>query len=292
MGEVLRTVAGAREWRAARRSEGTTVALVPTMGALHEGHLSLIDVAREAADRVIVSVFVNPTQFAPTEDFAEYPRDLDRDVGLAEGRGADAVFAPRTAEMYPVEQTIWVDPGRLADRLCGLSRPGHFRGVLTVVAKLLAIVEPEVAVFGRKDFQQSVLIRRMVRELGLPVRIVVAPTVREADGLALSSRNAYLSAGERAVALSLSRALGVARARFADGEREARALEGAVRRELEAAGAEVEYAEIVGPEELERPAEAEAHHVCAIAARVGTTRLIDNTSLGGPASLGEEGAEG
>lgn len=298
MGEVLRTAAEAREWRAARRSEGTTVALVPTMGALHEGHLSLIDAAREAADRVIVSVFVNPTQFAPTEDFAEYPRDLDRDVGLAEGRGADAVFAPGTAEMYPVEQTIWVDPGRLADRLCGLSRPGHFRGVLTVVAKLFAIVEPEVAVFGRKDFQQSVLIRRMVRELGLPVRIVVAPTVREADALALSSRNAYLSAGERAVALSLSRALGVARAQFADGEREVRALEGAVRRELEAAGAEVEYAEIVDPEKLERPAEAEARHVCAIAARVGATRLIDNASLGGPeslggpASLGEEGDEG
>ncbi len=264
------------------------MALVPTMGALHEGHLSLIDAARESADQVIVSVFVNPTQFGPSEDFAEYPRDLDRDVGLAEGRGADAVFAPPTDEMYPVEQTIWVEPGRLADRLCGLSRPGHFRGVLTVVAKLFAIVEPEVAVFGRKDFQQSVLIRRMVRELGLPVRIVVAPTVREADGLALSSRNAYLSPAERTVALSLSRAIGVARAGFAEGERGVATLEEAVRRVLEEAGAEVEYAEIVDPEDLERPSEAESRHVCAIAARVGTTRLIDNAPLGGPSPGDEE----
>ena len=255
------------------------------MGALHEGHLSLIDVAAAHADAVIVSIFVNPTQFGPTEDFEEYPRDLERDLELASARGAEAAFVPATAEMYPSEQTVWVEPGPLGDRLCGPGRPGHFRGVLTVVAKLLAIVDPDLAVFGQKDFQQSVLIRAMVEQLRFPIRILVAPTVREPDGLALSSRNAYLNTAERETAASLSRSLRLVRGRFAAGERDRAALESLVRGELEDAGAEVEYAEIVDPDGLEPPDTAGPEDVCAIAARVGATRLIDNAPLAGPASL-------
>lgn len=283
--ERFETVDSVAAWREARRDAGERVALVPTMGALHEGHLSLIDAARDLADRVVVSVFVNPTQFGPGEDFEAYPRDLSRDEELADGRGAHAVFAPGAEEMYPEEQTIWVEPGSLADRLCGLSRPGHFRGVLTLVAKLFAIVRPEVAVFGRKDLQQSVLVRRMNAQLGFGVKIATAPTVREQDGLALSSRNAYLSPEERGVALSLSTALRGARYNFASGQREPDANEDVARAIMENAGAEVEYAYVVEPEGLERPVVAEARHVLAIAARVGTTRLIDNETLGGASPL-------
>ena len=286
--ERFETVGSLTAWREARRDAGERVALVPTMGALHEGHLSLIDAARARADRVVVSVFVNPTQFGPGEDYEAYPRDVARDERLAGGRGADAVFTPGANDMYPEEQTIWVEPGPLADRLCGLSRPGHFRGVLTVVAKLFAIVRPEVAVFGRKDFQQSVLVRRMNAQLGCGVEIATAPTVREPDGLALSSRNAYLSAAEREVARSLSGGLREARTRFAAGERDPGALERRARAVMEAAGADVEYVSVVDPEGLEPPARAEASHVMAIAARVGTTRLIDNETLGEPSPLDTE----
>lgn len=286
--ERFETVGSLTAWREARRDAGERVALVPTMGALHEGHLSLIDAARARADRVVVSVFVNPTQFGPGEDYEAYPRDVARDERLAGGRGADAVFTPGANDMYPEEQTIWVEPGPLADRLCGLSRPGHFRGVLTVVAKLFAIVRPEVAVFGRKDFQQSVLVRRMNAQLGCGVEIATAPTVREPDGLALSSRNAYLSAAEREVARSLSGGLREARTRFAAGERDPGALERRARAVMEAAGADVEYVSVVDPEGLEPPARAEAAHVMAIAARVGTTRLIDNETLGEPSPLDTE----
>lgn len=284
---MLRTVAEVRAWRAGRRRDGETVGFVPTMGALHEGHLSLIDVAVASADTVVVSVFVNPTQFGPAEDFEEYPRDLERDLELLSARDVDTVFAPSTSEMYPVEQTIWVEPGSLDDRLCGPRRPGHFRGVLTVVAKLFAIVEPDLAVFGQKDFQQSVLIRGMVEQLRFPTRILVAPTVREPDGLALSSRNAYLSADERDVALSLSRALRIVRERFRAGERDRTVLESLVWGELESAGAAVEYAEIVDPDRLESRGVVGPDDVCAMAARVGTTRLIDNSPLAGPSSLDE-----
>ncbi len=262
------------------------------MGALHEGHLSLIDVAVAVADTVIVSVFVNPTQFGPAEDFEEYPRDLERDLELVTARGAATVFVPSTSEIYPAAQTIWVEPGPLGDRLCGPRRPGHFRGVLTVVAKLFAIVEPDLAVFGQKDLQQSVLIRGMVEQLRFPIRILVAPTVREPDGLALSSRNMYLSAAERDVALSLSRALRIVRERFGAGERDRATLESLVRGELENAGAEVEYAEIVDPDRLESPDVAGPDDVCAIAARVGTTRLIDNAPLAVPSSVDEGASAG
>lgn len=283
--ERFETVDSVAKWRETRRDARERVALVPTMGALHAGHLSLIDAARDLADRVVVSVYVNPTQFGPGEDFDAYPRDLARDEELAGDRGAHAVFAPDAEQMYPEEQTIWVEPGELADRLCGLSRPGHFRGVLTIVAKLFAIVRPEVAVFGRKDFQQSVLVRRMNAQLGLGVQIDTAPTVREPDGLALSSRNSYLSGNERGVARSLSGALRKARADFAAGERDPAAIEVAAGGVMKRGGADVEYVSVVEPERLERAARAESHHVIAVAARVGTTRLIDNETLGEPSPL-------
>ncbi|MFQ5679347.1 MAG: pantoate--beta-alanine ligase [Gemmatimonadota bacterium] len=290
---LLHTVREMRQWREDQRGSGRTVGLVPTMGFLHEGHLSLVDRCRELAGATVLSLFVNPTQFGPGEDFAEYPRDLERDLALSEERGVDVLFAPEDREMYPVPQSIWVEPGELARRLCGLSRPTHFRGVLTVVAKLFGIVEPGVAVFGRKDYQQAVLIRRMVEELRLPVRIEMAPIVREPDGLAMSSRNAYLSPSEREAALSLSRGLRRARAAYAEGDRSPGALRERVRETLEAGGARVEYVEIVDPESLE-PIRSEPgpDAVCAVAAHAGNTRLIDNAPLGEGSSLDEVGGVG
>lgn len=282
---LIRTVEGIREFRSEARELGRTVALVPTMGFLHEGHLRLVDRGGELADIVVTSVFVNPTQFAPGEDFEDYPRDLDHDVALASARGTDVVFAPEEEEVYPVPQEIWVEPAAIAQRLCGLSRPGHFRGVLTVVMKLFVMVEPDVAVFGRKDFQQSVLIRRMVEEFRLPIRVEVAPVVRDADGLALSSRNTYLTDMEREAALSLSRGLRRVRRAFREGIDEAEELVALARATMEEGGAEVEYVEIVEPEELTPVVRGTPDAVCAVAARVGSTRLIDNASLGEPSSL-------
>jgi pantoate--beta-alanine ligase len=283
---VVREVGEARRAARALRRQRGSLALVPTMGFLHEGHLSLLDRARELADAVAISVFVNPTQFGPGEDYETYPRDLERDAGLAAARGAELVFAPTADGMYPSgSPTITVDPGPLAERLCGLGRPGHFRGVLTVVLKLLHVLEPDVAVFGRKDFQQSVLVRRMTEELDLPTRIETAPIVREPSGLAMSSRNAYLSPSERRVARSLSQGLRRVRERFAAGERDPAALASLALAVMEAAGAEVEYAEVVDPRELAGVHVASAEDVCAVAARVGSTRLIDNASLGGESSL-------
>lgn len=272
-------------WRDDARAAGERIALVPTMGALHEGHLSLIDLARGDGRKVVVSVFVNPTQFGPSEDFETYPRAPERDGALAEARGADIVFAPTVDEMYPVEQTMWIDPGSLGEGLCGRSRPGHFRGVLTVVAKLFAITHPHIAVFGRKDFQQSVLVRRMATELGFSVRILTASTVREPDGLALSSRNACLSPAEREAARALPEALRLVRRRFSEGERDPGRLEAVARGRVGEAGAAVDYVEIVEPVGLARPGVAGASHVCAVAARLGGTRLIDNATLGLASSL-------
>ncbi|MEN8143319.1 MAG: pantoate--beta-alanine ligase [Gemmatimonadota bacterium] len=282
---VLRTVREMRGLSRRLRDGGSSLALVPTMGSLHEGHLSLIDRARSLADHVCVSIFVNPSQFGPGEDFSRYPRDLSADIELAGARGADYVFAPEEHEMYPSPQRIWVDPGPLAGTLCGASRPGHFRGVLTVVLKLFQIVEPSAAVFGRKDFQQSVLIRAMCRDLALPVEIDVAPVVREADGLALSSRNVYLSPEQRVQALALAGGLRAACASFAGGETDALRLKQAASGVLETAGLTPEYVAVVDPETLNEDAEAGARSVCAVAAVVGSTRLIDNTPLGGTADL-------
>lgn len=280
-----RSVAGVRGAVEDLRGGDRRIAFVPTMGALHEGHLSLVDRAREVADAVVLSVFVNPTQFGPDEDFDAYPRDLEGDRRAAGERGVDLVFAPPSSEMYPVEQTIWVEPGPLAERLCGRHRPGHFRGVLTVVLKLLEVIRPDVAVFGRKDFQQAVLVRRMVREFHLPVEIEAAPVVREADGLALSSRNAYLSDSEREAALSLSRALRAVRSAYREGERDSEALRRRAWSLIEEAGAEPEYVELVDPGDLKRVELAVDDAVCAIAAYAGETRLIDNAPLAGPCSL-------
>ena len=282
----LVTVADSREALdrelATLRAGSGTVALVPTMGALHEGHLSLIDRAKALSDSAVVSVFVNRLQFGPNEDFGSYPRTLERDVRLAAERGARLVFAPDETVMYPgATPDIQVDPGRLGDRLCGAFRPGHFRGVLTVVAKLFGLVRPDVAVFGRKDYQQALLIRRMVEDLDLGVRIEVAPTMREEDGLALSSRNAYLSAAERADAPGLWRALDAADRLFRSGEARSRALLGAFQDRVAAhARLAPQYVEIVHPDTLTPLEAAVPGAVMAAAVFCGSTRLIDNVVLG------------
>lgn len=262
------------------RTSGGLVALVPTMGYLHAGHLSLVEEARKRADHVAMSVFVNPLQFGAGEDLDSYPRDLERDRELAESGGVDLMFAPSAAEMYPGgEPWVAVVPERGAEVLCGASRPGHFRGVLTVVAKLFGIFSPDVAVFGQKDYQQAVLIRRMVQDLDMGVDVVTAPTLRDTDGLAMSSRNSYLTPAERERALSLSRALGAARDRFAAGERDAAVLERLLQEEA-ARGVQVEYASLVDPETLAPVQVAGEGTVCLVAGRVGRTRLIDNCILG------------
>jgi len=264
-----------------QRAGGRRIALVPTMGSLHEGHLRLVDEARRRADAVVMSVYVNPLQFGPQEDLARYPRDLARDRTLARARGVDALFAPADAVMYPAGSEIRVIPGPTADRWEGAARPGHFAGVLTVVAKLFHLVEPDVALFGRKDIQQAVLVRQMVRDLDWPLEIVVVPTVREPDGLALSSRNAYLDAAERRQAVTLSAALDAAHQAFAAGERRSSALDSLVRRRIEAEPAlRLEYLAIVDPRTLTPVESVDASTVLALAARLGRTRLIDNIILG------------
>lgn len=278
---VVRTKAEVRAAVASAREAGRGVSLVPTMGYLHEGHLSLVDRARERSGWVAMSVFVNPLQFGPAEDLDRYPRDLERDLRLAESRGVDLVFAPSVAEMYPDGEprvTVSADPS-LEDRLCGASRPGHFRGVLTVVAKLFGIFAPDVAVFGQKDLQQALLIRRMVADLDFPVEVDVAPIVREPDGLAMSSRNVYLSPEERARALALSRAVEACRSLFAAGEESGAALRDALWSTLAVPGVEAEYAEVVDPATLRPVERAFPGAACAVAARVGKTRLIDNGIL-------------
>ena len=285
----MKTVTTRAELRAAvaaARARDARVGLVPTMGYLHEGHLALVDAARAsvgAGGFVVMSVFVNPLQFGPGEDLDRYPRDLPRDAKLAAGRGVSLLFAPTTEQMYPAgEPQVHVVPGAMADRLCGAFRPGHFRGVLTVVAKLLNLVQPDVAVFGRKDFQQATLIRRMVRDLDVPVEIVVAPTVRESDGLALSSRNLYLSPPDRQAALALSRALAAGQAAFAAGERDAAALLARARAVLDAEPrVRLQYLELADPDTLEPAERADGRSVLAVAAHLGATRLIDNAALAG-----------
>ena len=270
-----------QSWIRGRRGEGRRIALVPTMGALHEGHLALVDEARRRADVVVMSVFVNPLQFGPHEDLARYPRDLARDRDLAGRRGVDALFAPSEAAMYPAGSSTRVVPGPTAERWEGVARPGHFTGVLTVVAKLFHLVGPDVACFGRKDLQQAVLIGQMVRDLDWPIELAVVPTVREADGLALSSRNVYLDAEARRSALGLSAALRAAHQTWREGERRAGAIEARMRETLALHPAlAVEYIAVAEPAGLEPVTEVDAATVVAIAGRVGRTRLIDNITLG------------
>ena len=257
------------------------LALVPTMGYLHGGHTSLIRAARQAAPTVAVTIFVNPAQFGPNEDLARYPRDLEGDLRKSEAAGASFVFAPAgPEEMYPAGFQSYVEPGPLAQPLCGARRPGHFRGVCTVVAKLFALSRAECAFFGEKDFQQLLVIRRMAQDLNLGTDVVGRPIVREKDGLALSSRNAYLSPEERQRALGLSRALSEARARFAAGERDVAALEALAAEVLDRHGLRADYAELRDPIELQRPAQADESTRVLLAAFAGKTRLIDNGALG------------
>lgn len=275
-----------RAWSRERRRAGRRVGLVPTMGYLHEGHLRLIDRARGRCDDVVVSVFVNPLQFGPAEDFGRYPRDVPRDRTLAAGRGTDCLFVPSADAVYPQQPAVRLSPGTLGEHLCGPWRPGHFEGVLTVVAKLFHLVEPDVAVFGRKDAQQAAIIRRMVSDLDFPLEIVVAPTVREADGLALSSRNAYLTAEERRAAPALSRGLAAAHDAFRHGMIVAEDVVAQVRRVVEREPLlRLEYVEAVDPNTLAPVPRVAKDTLLALAARVGSTRLIDNIVLGdGPAA--------
>lgn len=262
------------------RSAGNRLGLVPTMGALHEGHLSLMRAARAQCDLVAASLFVNPIQFGPEEDLAKYPRDLDRDRGFLEKEGVDYLFAPSVEQMYPAGSVTYVNVEGLSDKLCGRSRPGHFRGVTTVVSKLFHIVEPDLAFFGQKDAAQVAIIRRMVRDLNIPVEIVACPIVRERDGLAMSSRNAYLDSQQRASALVLHRSLVEVQRRFDQGERiAARLIESGKRAFSEEPSVRLDYFEIVDPETLNSIHEVSQRALVAVAAFLGSARLIDNVVL-------------
>lgn len=280
---TIRDESGLRRQIAAWRSQGERIAFVPTMGALHEGHLSLIRLARERCSRVAASVFVNPTQFGKGEDFGRYPRQPEEDARLLESAGCDFLFLPDVTTIYPdgpEGQATYVDPGGPAEGLEGTMRPGHFRGVATVVCTLLNLVQPDVAVFGEKDAQQLAVVRRLVRDLHLPVEIVPGPTLREADGLAMSSRNRYLSPPEREAATVLYRSLQSARRALEEGERRADEIRRHMREVLEAEPlARVEYAEVVDADTF-RPVETlQGRIVIPLAVRIGGTRLIDNVHL-------------
>ena len=278
--KICKTIQEMRaECRAVRRA-GQRLGLVPTMGALHEGHISLVRAARAKCDVVAASIFVNPTQFGPTEDLGKYPRSFERDCEMLEREGVELLFAPTVEEMYPAGGTTWVTVEGLSDKLDGRSRPGHFRGVATVVAKLFHIVEPDAAFFGQKDAAQVAIIRRMVRDLNMPVEIVVGPIVREADGLAMSSRNAYLDDAQRRQALVLHRALLRVQALADAGERNAGRLIAAGREEFAAeASMRLDYFEIVNAETLDPVEDVSGGALVAVAGYVGSTRLIDNILL-------------
>jgi pantoate--beta-alanine ligase len=282
----MRVLHSIDETRAACRSlkQGErTLGLVPTMGALHEGHLSLIRAARARCPAVAVSLFVNPTQFGPNEDFAQYPRTFERDRELLEAEGVDLLFAPSVEEMYPAGAVTYVTVEGLSDKLCGRSRPGHFRGVTTVVSKLFHILDPDVAFFGQKDAAQAAIIRRMVRDLALPVEIAVCPIVREPDGLALSSRNAYLDPAQRKAATALYRALTRIQSLADRGESDAGKLIAAGKEVVsQEPGIRLDYLEIVDNESLDPVADIAHGALVAIAAFAGSTRLIDNLVLHGP----------
>jgi pantoate--beta-alanine ligase len=281
---TVTTIRGLREALAPERAAGRSIGLVPTMGSFHEGHLSLVRRARAACDVVVVSLFVNPTQFGPTEDLGAYPRDEARDRALAEAEGVDLLFAPPVGEVYPQGFDTTVTVGGLTSVLDGDAArrgPGHFAGVATVVTKLFNMVAPDVAYFGQKDAQQALVIRKLARDLDIPVRIEVCPTVRDPDGLALSSRNAYLRGDERERALALSRALRAAERAVAGGAFEADAVLAAARAELDEAGIEPEYLELRSAEDLSEVERVNGPTLLAVAARVGRARLIDNAVLGG-----------
>ncbi len=281
--KLVATVAALRAEVSAARCRGQKIGLVPTMGALHEGHLSLVRASQAECGFTVVTIFVNPTQFGPTEDFAQYPRTLQADLeALAECRAA-VVCAPANEEVYPAGFDTWVEPGAVARRWEGICRPGHFRGVATVVLKLFNMVQPDVAFFGQKDYQQALVIRHMVQDLNVPVQIRVCPTVREPDGLAMSSRNRYLSAEERRRAVVLWKGLCWAANRVAEGQRDAAPIiEGMRRLMIDEGQATIDYVALADPESLEPVAEIRGRTVALVAARIGTTRLIDNRLLEPP----------
>jgi len=258
---------------------GEYIGFVPTMGYLHDGHLSLIQIAKEYADVVVVSIFVNPAQFGPNEDLAAYPRDFERDEKLCREAGADILFYPTPQNMYLGDHSIWLSEESLSTVLCGASRPGHFRGVCTVVAKLLNIIMPDVMVLGEKDAQQLRILRRMVRDLNFPVKIIAAPTVRETDGLAMSSRNKYLTPAERQEAVCLFQSLEKAKALFAAGERDAEKIRVAVRAVIETTSGRVDYIELVDDETLRPVSALEKPALLALAVKFSGARLIDNAVL-------------
>ena len=277
---VIERVDEMRQWAEAERRAARRIVLVPTMGALHEGHLSLVREGKKSGGRLVASLFVNPAQFGPNEDLAAYPRDFERDREMLEKEKVDILFHPSAAEMYPEGYQTYVDVEKLGPLLCGEFRPGHFRGGATVVAKLFNIVRPHAAIFGEKDYQQIQVIRRMAQDLNFDVEVVGYPTVREKDGLAMSSRNVYLSRQERAAALSLSRSLKQAESLVRQGERESKRIVATVRAEIEKEPlARIEYARVCDMETLEEVATVEGAAVLALAVRVGKARLIDNTTL-------------
>jgi pantoate--beta-alanine ligase len=281
--EIFRRPGEMQAWADSQRAAGRRIGLVPTMGYLHEGHVSLVRIAREhGCNAVSATIFVNPTQFSPGEDYEEYPRDERSDLSILRAAGTAAVFIPGEGDMYPKGYQTFVEVGEVSQGLCGASRPGHFRGVATVVAKLLNIGKPHVAVFGEKDYQQLAVIRRMVWDLGFDVEIVAAPTVREADGLAMSSRNKYLQGEDRKAARCLSRGLFMARNFFLEGERDPKKIAAAARTAVEAeTRASLEYAEARDPETLSPLAGPSDAMTILLAARVGPARLIDNVTLEG-----------
>jgi len=275
--QVIGSVAALRQYLGEQRTAGKRIGLVPTMGFLHDGHLSLVRAARQECDVVVMSIFVNPKQFGPSEDFESYPRNMEQDLRLARDSSVDVVFTPDVSEVYPEGFQSEVSVHGLTVPLCGASRPGHFDGVTTVVAKLFNMVGPDRAYFGQKDYQQAAVIQRMVTDLNMPLTVVVCPIVREPDGLAMSSRNAYLSPAERFAAQVLSRALDVAEARIAEGERQSEPLEAALREVIAAEPlARLDYVAVCDPQSLS-PLETLSETVLvALAVHIGRTRLIDN----------------
>lgn len=277
---ITRTIAETRAALAHARAQGNRIGFVPTMGYLHEGHLRLIDIARQHSDFVVVSIFVNPTQFGPHEDFASYPRDFERDRKLCEARGTDLIFAPEVSEIYPERSLITFQIEKLADRLCGARRPGHFNGVVLVVSKLFNIVQPDIAVFGQKDAQQLIIIKRLVQDLNFPVRIIAAPTVREPNGLAMSSRNVYLSPTQRAQSTVLYKSLQRAKALIESGERDPQQIIAEMRKLIATVSeAKIDYIEIVRVSDLQPIEKLDGLVLIALAVYFGKARLIDNIIL-------------
>ncbi len=278
--KIINSISGMRKLVLKWKQEGLSVALVPTMGFFHEGHLSLMRSARSKADHVVVSLFVNPAQFGPNEDLNHYPRDLEQDAKLAEDKGVSCLFCPDAKDIYPPGFQTWIRVEGLSHGLCGVSRPEHFRGVATIVAKLLIIVQPDMAIFGQKDFQQLLVIRRMVRDLNIPVNIIAHPIVREPDGLAMSSRNTYLNAQERESALSLVQALRLAERMVALGNRSGPEVIQAIKNHIQSfSNTKIDYIFLGDPESLKQCREIVGETRLALAVWVGKTRLIDNTLL-------------